>query len=140
MKQCDTCNGYKRVALSKNKKVKFYYIHRLVAITYIDNPENKPFVNHIDFNTTNNLVSNLEWCTPYENVYHTIKHNRHINPPLNEGINHPKAKLKKEDVINIRKLHECGFNYVQISDILKVKKDNIGRVIRGQSYKCIKLI
>lgn len=63
-------NGYLRASLSKNKKKKKVLIHRLVAETFIPNPENKPEVNHIDGNKRNNNVSNLEWCTRCENVNH----------------------------------------------------------------------
>lgn len=59
-------NGYKYVMLSG----KCYGVHRLVAITYIPNPDNKPQVNHIDNVKGNNHVDNLEWVTPFENVNH----------------------------------------------------------------------
>lgn len=52
-----------------NKSV--LYIHRLVAKSFIPNPDNKPQVNHKDGNTHNNHVSNLEWCTHAENMYHS---------------------------------------------------------------------
>lgn len=56
-------NGYYRVLLSKNNKIKNYLVHRLVAQTFIPNPNNLPQVNHKDENKTNNNVNNLEWCT-----------------------------------------------------------------------------
>lgn len=55
---------------SDNQKSYFTGIHRLVAMCYIDNPDNKPFVNHQDGDPSNNHVSNLEWCTNSENVQH----------------------------------------------------------------------
>jgi len=57
-------------ALTKKGKQKRFLVHRLVAITYIPNPENKPQVNHIDGNPSNNHVSNLEWSTGEENLQH----------------------------------------------------------------------
>ena len=69
--------GYYKVELYKNKKGKMLYIHRLVALSFIDNPQNKTQVNHIDGNKANNSASNLEWLTASENQQHAIKNNLH---------------------------------------------------------------
>lgn len=62
--------GCKRVNLYKDGILKCCPVHRLVAKTFIPNPENKPEVNHIDGNKQNNSVYNLEWCTRSENQQH----------------------------------------------------------------------
>ena len=64
--------GYKHVTLSKHSKCKRYSVHRLVAETFIPNPDNLPCVNHKDETRTNNRVDNLEWCTyKYNSNYGT---------------------------------------------------------------------
>lgn len=70
--------GYRRVSLVNDdgKRVD-RYVHVILARTFIDNPENKPYVNHIDGNKANNTLSNLEWVTRSENATHShnILHN-----------------------------------------------------------------
>ena len=60
--------GYFMVCLYKNKTHKYYLIHRLVALTFLPNPDNLPCVNHKDEDKTNNKVDNLEWCTQQYNL------------------------------------------------------------------------
>ena len=60
-------DGYLRVGIRSNGLKKKIFIHRLLAIAFIDNPENKPLVDHMDRNRTNNNLSNLRWATHLEN-------------------------------------------------------------------------
>ncbi len=61
----------------KECKGQTFYIHRLVATTFLPNPNNLPYVNHKDENKTNNYIDNLEWCTPSENVNWGTAQERH---------------------------------------------------------------
>lgn len=65
--------NYNIVSLYKNNIQEVRFIHRLVAETFIPNPENKPEVNHIDGDKQNNKIDNLEWCTRTENNKHAWK-------------------------------------------------------------------
>lgn len=62
--------GYKRVALCVNSMPINKLVHRVVAICFIENIENKPHINHLDGNPSNNCYTNLEWCTHRENIQH----------------------------------------------------------------------
>lgn len=66
--------GYHVVTLSKNSKTKNVLVHRLIAEAFIENPENKPCINHINSVRTDNRIENLEWCTIYENNNHAVLH------------------------------------------------------------------
>lgn len=74
--------GYCKVELYRDKKGKMQYVHRLVAMAFIPNPHNKPQVNHIDGNKTNNSVSNLEWASASDNQLHSIAHNLREPSPM----------------------------------------------------------
>ena len=65
-------NGYLKVNLYKNNKQKTYLVHRIIAETFLPNPDNLPLINHKDEQKDNNIVSNLEWCdAKYNNAYGT---------------------------------------------------------------------
>lgn len=69
-----TKDGYYKVSLTHNGKLKTFLVHQLVAQTFISNPKNYKIINHKDGNKLNNSVENLEWCTQKENVRHAVKH------------------------------------------------------------------
>ena len=71
-----TEKGYLTVNLSKDSKLKVSRVHRLVANAFIINPNNKPNIDHIDGNPSNNEVSNLQWCTQKENMNNPIHSER----------------------------------------------------------------
>ena len=78
-------HGYHVVSLSKDGVVRKYKVHRLVAETFIQNPDNKPTVNHINEIRNDNRVCNLEWATYQENNNHGY-HNQRVSKTLSKGI------------------------------------------------------
>ena len=83
--------GYLLVNLGIIKKQKTFIIHRLVAKAFIDNPGNKPEVNHINGIKTDNRVENLEWVTHRENVQHAFRVLKRKAP--NAGTSKIKSKI-----------------------------------------------
>lgn len=93
LSQSITKEGYLVVELWSNNVGKKFSIHRLVAMTFIPNPENKPQVNHKDSDRRNNHIDNLEWATNLENVRAKL-------------IKHSKGKISKRQVVQLYKSKE----------------------------------
>ena len=94
-------HGYSEYSFFKAPNRKTYRTHRLVALTFIPNPDNKPQVNHKDGNKLNNHVSNLEWCTASENNFHSVKKlgNRNFSKTMFSSENNPSIKRKRKVLI-----------------------------------------
>lgn len=81
----DKRKGYCRVKLSKPIFGRFL-VHRIVAETFIPNPNNLSIINHIDNNPSNNNINNLEWCTQSTNLLHAQKQGRLYKAQSKGGI------------------------------------------------------
>lgn len=127
MKAVDNGAGYMSYRLAAYV-YKGEYIHRLVAKYFIPNPENKPVVNHIDHNKSNNCVENLEWCTAKENTAAGIKAGK-INSKERCNLNKLTDKQRIECVIY--KLLGYGVN--QIAKELGFARTTISSVFNNRS-------
>lgn len=116
--------------------VQLHSIHRLVALAFLPNIENKSDVNHKDGNKKNNHVSNLEWMTRKENQQHAYKTGLFKN--LKKGEEAGMAKLKGADIPVIRKLYfEDGLSWHEIAKRYGVTYQAIYGIIKGKTWKHI---
>jgi len=108
--------GYLKVMVKK----KVYSVHRLVAETFIPNPDNKPVVDHIDKDRRNNMVNNLRWVTAKENA---------------STISHDNTNRKKVDVYTIYGDLVTTFNSIQeVADVLGVVRNGITTNIKRKGW------
>jgi hypothetical protein len=128
-------NGYRIALLRKNHQPKTFKISRLVALHFIPNPENKPFVNHIDGDKGNDFCTNLEWVTPSENSCHA-RDNGLRNPP--NGSNHKNSKLNEGKVIEIRELLSSNISIPTIAKIFAVSKGTISDIKYKNTWAWLK--
>lgn len=120
--------GYYYIDISnKGKKVRFL-LHRLVALHFIENTENKPQINHKDGNKSNNAVSNLEWCTAKEN----LKHARDTGLNNISGVNNYQTNLKKEDIYFIR---NSKLKQKELAKIFNVEQTTISAIKTFKTFK-----
>jgi hypothetical protein len=137
-KQAKSKFGYMRVAIFKQDgkgTVKHIPTHRLVAEAFIPNPENKPQVNHIDCVKSNNVVSNLEWCTGKENQQHALRNGRY---KIAKGEMSHYAKLKDAEVVNIKNsrfFHKTSTKI--LANMYGVSGATIIRILNGTNWKHI---
>ena len=112
--------GYLRVHIGN----RHYAVHRLVALAFIDNPENLPQVNHKDGDKHNNSVSNLEWCTNVENKRHAVQNNL------------ISSKVSPDDARSIRSMYTTGkYTYADIGALYGLSYSMVGYIVRGDSWR-----
>ena len=123
--------GYLDVGLHKEGKYKRCRVHRLVAEAFIDNPENKPEVNHDDGDKTNNHVRNLYWATRKENMDHAV-----ATGLLNvKGENNYINKLTQEEVKNIiSTLQNTNQSIISIAKDYNINRQSIYNINTGISW------
>lgn len=139
LKQHKRKNGYMTVSTrigGRNGKCLCFKVHRLVAQTFINNPENKPYVNHIDGQKDNNYVDNLEWVTPKENTDHAIMIEL-MRPLPPQDYNKKHRKLTRDQVLYIRRSYVpydriCGARALALR--FNVSKNRILKIISGETY------
>lgn len=123
--------GYYRVCIKrKDGKYKHKSIHRLVAEAFIENPENKRVVNHINGVKTDNTLGNLEWATDSENIQHAYD----TGLMSRRGLKNTNAKLREVEVLKIRSLKGV-FTYTELSLLFKVSARTIGQIQRRERWK-----
>lgn len=122
-----TIDGYYRATMSIDGKSKRVLVHRLVAIAFIDNPKNKPFINHINGIRNDNRVENLEWCTNSENVIHSIK----LNGYKQHGDNSSRAKLNSKQV---KEIFKSSGSSAEVALKYKISAKTIRDIRVGKSW------
>lgn len=118
--------GYYEVRLKKEGKKYYKYVHRLVGLNFIPNPDNKPQINHIDENKLNNSIDNLEWCTPKENTNHGTR-NKRASKTIKKTIYDKLNKVYQYDMdYNLIKVYnscrdttDSGFNFSAVAKCCK---------------------
>jgi hypothetical protein len=124
------CPPYGVVSLWKNNKGKSFRVNRLVALTFNNIDYNtKLEVNHIDFNTLNNNLDNLEIVTPKENVRHSIKNNRYRYRKVNVYLENQVKTFRNMAELSLF----LGFSQYYISDLLRKNKNTInynGKIVK----------
>lgn len=128
--------GYYKVKLyNGDATFASYPVHRLVAMVFIPNPENKLQVNHIDGNPSNNHYKNLEWCTHSENVKHAYR----IGLKKKENYVGEASKLSKlsaKEVIAIREEYATGTtSYSKLAKKYNTIMGNISFIVNKQTWK-----
>lgn len=126
---CTHKQGHHVVRLWKDNKTKLFNLYRLLAIHFIPNPEKKREVNHIDGDRTNYSLSNLEWCTPSENMKHAFRNNL-CNGYYTKGFEHQLCKMTEDKVRDLIKMRNNGYKFKDLAIHFNITHETAGRVYK----------
>ena len=123
-------NGYVQVGLSDGGKIHNLGVHRFVAEAFVENPEGKPQVNHIDGDKTNNNAANLEWCTASENQRHAV-----LMGLTKSGESHNRTEYTNAQVHSLcQHLQDGLYNDKTLSKMLGITESVISKVVRKEAW------
>ena len=131
-------DGYSLVTLYvKGNGKKTAKVHRLVAKTFLDNPDNYPQVNHKNGIKSDNRLENLEWCSVSKNNKHAYDTGLRIARDM-KGSKHPSAKLKEENIPVIRQRLANGEHPADIAKDYSVRVSTIKNIKYEKSWSHLK--
>ena len=133
MKEKDI-RGYKSVTLHDGERKRTIQIHRLVAMHFMSNPDNKPQVNHKDGDKSNNCVENLEWVTNSENIKHAWENNLKSQ----EGEKNPSSVASESLVKKILQRGKYA-SYTQMSKDYGLGKSTIEHILKRHTWKHVEI-
>tara|TARA_R110001606_G_scaffold24873_7_gene81721 strand:- start:90 stop:584 length:495 start_codon:yes stop_codon:yes gene_type:complete len=128
-------NGYVRIPLFKNNKRCTRALHRVLAISFIPNPNDMPFINHLDGDKQNNDISNLEWCDRSRNMKHAHELGLVKGQTGAKGSKNGSSKLNEDKVLEIRKLASEGFSSKEIAEKFNISRGNCNSIIARKYWK-----
>lgn len=126
-----TKKGYQTIIID----YKTVFAHRIIAMAFIDNPNNYPFINHKDGNKLNNNIENLEWCTSSQNVQHSYDTGLHV-PAVGEDWH--RHKLTEEQVKYIKThcvKYDKNFSATALGKLFNVSDTTIRSIVNGKNWK-----
>lgn len=129
--------GYPCVSLHYKGKCVFRRVHRIVAEVFIQNPLNKPCVNHKDRNRANFHISNLEWVTYSENVKHSVENGGRDNwTRNNSGLNNPNVKYNWKMICAIRDLYNTeNYSQNELANMFNLSQGRISKIVNNKIWK-----
>lgn len=122
--------GYHSVELQTEPIKKRFTVHRLVMLAFVGPRPTGMQINHINGVKTDNRPCNLEYCTPSENQKHSFR----LGLQSNAGERHSRAKLKEQDVIDIRKMHAEGRSKILIAAKYHISQSHLSHIISGRIW------